>query len=784
MLESRKLPSADLFMLDECQDLRPSLYRALGYILKAAMTRGPQACDALQMVLVGDPKQLLYDFYSGDEATAKYLEDPSTHFGHLTGRREWQHLRLSVSYRLTPHVATVVNAIWDTDIVGGNTDDDNRQVEYLCRNPFPPNEPVGKENAGDDKHVTTSFLASVLDEHGPENVMFLAQSVKSENSPIMRHVNRLGEMYESRSTPRNEMFDVPSNKDDHSQDEPADEPETEPRRLYNFDVKENRRGFEGQRELTNKCRVWTFCSAKGCEADCVVVFGVDCRDVNWLGPLNQIGVGLSRARKRLIIIHERAWNKSRREYVAGLYYPRGGAVGLDPLAEDFKLQIRQRSSETKRVLEAEQNRAILTHNADDLPAHTALKTDDNDDKIQAVDVVYQATDFTYMSAVAETYFLRSYGSFTKMTIRDGSLEEWTDKTDVLPARIEYQIMPRFDQTKEDVSAIYGMALPLWLQWEQHGFCPVVEAIVSESVLVISPNIHYSYLGFEKILEQCCCDALAPDIQEMCKRRFNQSSTGGKLQGRDLIKLVNEALQIRKTVKASNGELVQVSVRAVDNATFDKDIGPYIEQLKKVYAKPAKAPFEWLYIANVAMAFQAFHEKLKQVGTDVVGYETWVDAPACAQGLDRLRQVVPPTGEYQSKFEHQMLFRFGGIGAPGKPSVVVGVGGTVDWMGVRSGDSPFVIELKFVAELDNTHKLQTLVYVALFALESEEDAKGLLFNARTGELWRVQISCKEAERFLLDIAQAKHSGVLPPAAADACSEAVTQKIPLGSQDQDL
>jgi len=310
------------------------------------------------------------------------------------------------------------------------------------------------------------------------------------------------------------------------------------------------------------------------------------------------------------------------------------------------------------------------------------------------------------------------------------------------------------------------------------------------------------MGFKKILEEYCCDALAPDVDEMCRRRFDQSPTDGKLQGRDLIKLVNEALQVRKTVKTSSGELIQVGVRAIDEATFDKDIAPYIEQLKRVYAKPVKEPFEWLYIANVVIAFQAFHEKLKQIGTDVAAYAAWVDAAACEEGLARLQQVVPRAAD-QSTFEHQMLFSFDGIGTPGKPSVVVGVGGIVDWKGVESGGhKPFVIELKFVGELDNSHKLQTLVYVALFARETEEDAKGLLFNARTGELWRVQISREQAERFLLDIARAKHSGVLPGAASGASggnpggaaggaagagtggAGGAVAEHPLGSQDQDL
>lgn len=768
MLDSNRLPGADLFMLDECQDLRPSLYHALSYILKATMTRGPQACGALQMVLVGDAKQLLYDFYSGDKATAKYLEDPSTHFGHLTCGREWQRLRLSLSYRLSPHMATVVNAIWATDIVGGNTNGTQRQVEYLCRNPFPPKQPVEKENLHDDRHVTTRFLASVLDEHGPENVMFLAQSVKSAGSPIMQHVNRLGEMYKSRhSSPRESVFDVQSDDKDHSQDELASESGSASDatcRLYNFDVKEQLRGFESKRDLGNKCRVWTFCSAKGCEADCVVVFGVDCRDVNWLTPLNQMGVGLSRARQRLIVIHGRETDKRSKELVAGLHYPRGGAVGLDPLAQDFKQQIRQRSSETRRLLEAEQNLAILTRNGDDLPACTALK---NDVEAQAVDVVYQATDFAYLSAVAETYFLESYGSLSRMAVQQfGPPVEWTEQTG-MPSRIEYEMMPQFDQTKEDVSAIYGTALPLWLQWERHGFCSDVEAIVHNSILLFSPNIHYSYLGFRKMLEESCCDSLVPDVDQICRRRFDQSPTDRKLQGRDLIKLVNEVLQVRKTVKTINGILIQVSVRAVDEATFDKDIAPYTQQLKNVYAQPAKDPSVWLYIANVVMAFQSYHDKLKQVGTDVATYTAWVDAAACEQGLDRLRRLVPETRNGQSTFEHQMLFHFDDpIRTAGKPSVVVGVGGTVDWKGVEEcpGDRQLVIELKFVGELDNSHKLQTLVYVALFALETQQDAQGLLFNARTGELWRLQTSCEQAARFLVDLARTKHSGVLPNAAS--------------------
>ena len=66
-----------------------------------------------------------------------------------------------------------------------------------------------------------------------------------------------------------------------------------------------RRGFEGKTELANKVRVWTFCGAKGCEADVVVVFGFDTMDTARVTSLNQMGVALSRAKQRLIVIHGR-----------------------------------------------------------------------------------------------------------------------------------------------------------------------------------------------------------------------------------------------------------------------------------------------------------------------------------------------------------------------------------------------------------------------------------------------------------------------------------------------
>jgi len=66
----------DLVMLDEAQDLRPSFVRALRMIFEANLN-----ADGIQMCLVGDSKQLLYDFpsFGDDKASADFMDRPEDH---------------------------------------------------------------------------------------------------------------------------------------------------------------------------------------------------------------------------------------------------------------------------------------------------------------------------------------------------------------------------------------------------------------------------------------------------------------------------------------------------------------------------------------------------------------------------------------------------------------------------------------------------------------------------------------------------------------------------------
>ena len=117
------------------------------------------------------------------------------------------------------------------------------------------------------------------------------------------------------------------------------------------------------------------------------------------------------------------------------------------------------------------------------------------------ETAYAATDFTHFSAAEMARFL--------------GRAEWTQEGQAVPAdalgsaagaragaggaggagtdgrTINYVSQVQFARTVEDVSAIYGNALPYMLQWETDGFCPNVERIVCDGMLCFNPNVMYS-----------------------------------------------------------------------------------------------------------------------------------------------------------------------------------------------------------------------------------------------------------------------------------------------------
>lgn len=102
--------TVDHLMLDEMQDMRDLYHRFLCIVFPLKHTH---------TFIVGDEEQELYGFETDDPSRLEYMASPESYF---RNRRPWVRLRLSISWRLTPANANLVNHIKQgLPLVGGNT---------------------------------------------------------------------------------------------------------------------------------------------------------------------------------------------------------------------------------------------------------------------------------------------------------------------------------------------------------------------------------------------------------------------------------------------------------------------------------------------------------------------------------------------------------------------------------------------------------------------------------------------------------------------------------------
>jgi len=97
----------DMLVIDEAQDLRKHY---LLFIVKLILYVCPDR-SKLQVHGLGDIRQVLYDFYPINKADARFLTHMEDLLGPVLGNRPWHHAQLSVSFRATPQIANVINAL-------------------------------------------------------------------------------------------------------------------------------------------------------------------------------------------------------------------------------------------------------------------------------------------------------------------------------------------------------------------------------------------------------------------------------------------------------------------------------------------------------------------------------------------------------------------------------------------------------------------------------------------------------------------------------------------------
>lgn len=253
----KMLDQIDNLLIDEAQDFRPTFLRLLRAVVPVR--------EGVKNMVVGDNRQMLYDYIEDDAASLEYLNHPERYF---ESQREWTTILLDETHRMTPEIASFVNAVYGTAMRSG------------------------RESVGVPVRVFTSnmwrggaLIAKVLHGKMRSEVCILVPR-KKNNGPLRAAVNYLAKL--------------------------------------GFRIWIH--GLDGQdpRTRKNKLAISTWHASKGTQKRVVVVFGfADDADIN------PGYVALTRAQDELIIIQdEKLPNRCLLNALSNL--PQGVFVGDNP----------------------------------------------------------------------------------------------------------------------------------------------------------------------------------------------------------------------------------------------------------------------------------------------------------------------------------------------------------------------------------------------------------------------------------------------------------------------
>jgi hypothetical protein len=241
-----------LLIIDESQDMRPGFFQLVRHLIEHVCTRKKD----LRIILLGDPKQLLYHFYNHNRADSRFLTLGPILFRHVN-QRKWQSRHLTRSFRSSPHVAQFLNAL-----IPNHSMVPRERIEgvsckpvslVLCRLYTDP----------------ATFILPLLVSYDPSDIMILCSSL-NEFSPAKQLVHALVKhgipVHVSRS---GRLSDI------------------SPPTLVPLS--------------TGKVRVKTFCAAKGLEAKLVIVLH---HRSMFQKMENSLYVALTRSSEQLIIFQD------------------------------------------------------------------------------------------------------------------------------------------------------------------------------------------------------------------------------------------------------------------------------------------------------------------------------------------------------------------------------------------------------------------------------------------------------------------------------------------------
>lgn len=245
-----RLKTFDILIIDEIQDMNQLYYQ---FIKNKLQYFKPE----LQMVLLGDGRQTIYQFNGGN---SKYLCNAEEFW-----ERPFKRCSLSTTYRMTHNIVNVVNTLIASKYP---------EPFYMKAIDKPKNPPV-------EYHFVNLFgggksiIMKAIKEYGLNNVLLMSVSVK-EKTPMNRVLNDLSAAG------------------------------------VNMCVLKDNDGPIDREVLKNKLVASTIHKQKGSERQCVILYGFDCSYHKYYGQdksleeyLNLIYVAFTRAKEKLIIIGDR-----------------------------------------------------------------------------------------------------------------------------------------------------------------------------------------------------------------------------------------------------------------------------------------------------------------------------------------------------------------------------------------------------------------------------------------------------------------------------------------------
>jgi len=244
-----RLKMFNVLIIDEMQDMNELYYNFVHDKLKYMN-------DHLQIVLLGDPRQTIYQFNGGND---KYLLEPETYWN-----RSFTTCYLETTYRLPPKITRTVNTLICSQYP--------QPFQMKCINKkldFPVDYYFVDIYWGGQ-----NIILKQINDYGLNGVLLIACSVK-EKTPIYRCLNKLSE----------KGINMCVLKDDEISD-----PEV----------------------LKNKLVASSIHKQKGCERRCVIIYGLDCSYHKYYGKnkpineyLNLIYVACTRSLEKLVIIGDK-----------------------------------------------------------------------------------------------------------------------------------------------------------------------------------------------------------------------------------------------------------------------------------------------------------------------------------------------------------------------------------------------------------------------------------------------------------------------------------------------